>query len=61
MAKEVAEKVVKFTDTVIIEGTAKSKHITTGRKVEVHKVLADRLIKKGSAILVKETPKKEEE
>lgn len=55
-AKEKAKK-VKPRDLVIVAGTGKSKFLEKGKEVRVHKVAAEKLIKKGFAAKVADKAK----
>lgn len=49
MAKEQAGEKIMPNDDVTIYGTGASKHMQAGKPYTVHKMLADKLVKKGAA------------
>lgn len=50
---EVGAKVVKFDDLVEIVGAKKAKQLKPGVRKTVHRILAEKLVKKGEAEYIK--------
>ncbi len=46
-------KRIKFSDRVKVKATAKAVHMEVGKVYELHPILAEKLVKKGSATYVK--------